>query len=144
MGVKTVEQIIEVPKVEVKTVTKEVEVIKKVQKFVEVPQIQTRTRVVDVPEIQEVEQIIEVPKVEVVEKVVEQVVQKFVPKIKEVEQVIEIPRVEYKEVEGKTTTEDVPMTVSMVQPGTVKTEEVDGPDLEPIMMQQAMPAPMPI
>jgi len=76
---------------------------------------------------------------------VEQTVQKFVPKIVEVEQIIEIPRVEYKDVEGETTTEEVPMNVQMVQQGTVRQETVDGPDLEPVTMQMQqpmMPQPM--
>merc|ERR1719487_307906 len=98
------------------------------------------------PEIQQVEQIIEVPKVEYKDVEVVQKVQRTVPKMKTVEQIIEVPRIEYREKEGTTTHETVPMNVQQMQPGTVRQETVDGPDLEPIYQQtpQPMPVPQPV
>merc|ERR1719261_2229246 len=134
----------------------QVPVVKQVEQIIEVPQIQTVQRFVDVPVVKQVEQIIEVPKIQTVEKVVEVPQVQLVPEYQEVvqvqtiqkvvdkpfttiqEQIIEVPRVEYQDVEGTVTTEAVAApTVRQAQMGTTRQERVVGPDLDPVIMQQA-------
>merc|ERR1712144_72965 len=94
--------------------------------------VQTVQRFVDVPVVKTVEQIIEVPKIQTVQKVVDK------PFTTIQEQIIEVPRVEYQDVEGTVTTESVAApTVRQAQMGTTRQERVVGPDLDPVIMQQA-------
>merc|ERR1711904_142113 len=52
--------------------------------------------------------------------------------------IIEVPRVEYQDVEGTTVTESVSMpAVKQATMGTTRQERVVGPDLEPVIYQQA-------
>merc|ERR1712193_311946 len=105
---------------------------KQVEQIIEVPKIQTVEKVVEVPQVQMVQEYQEVVQIQTVQKVVPK------PYTTIQEQIIEVPRVEYQDVEGTTTTESVSIpAVKQATMGTTRQERVVGPDLEPVIYQQA-------
>uniref|UniRef100_A0A7S4LPE9 Uncharacterized protein n=1 Tax=Oxyrrhis marina TaxID=2969 RepID=A0A7S4LPE9_OXYMA len=117
------ERIVEVPKIEIQTVERIVEIpqIQYVDKIVEVPQIQevtkevikiqTQEQIREVPRtvIQTVEKVVEVPQVQTVERVVQ------VPQIQEV--VRQVPRVEIQDVQVQREVQIPRLVVETVEQG---------------------------
>merc|ERR1711985_120340 len=111
-------------------------VVKTVEQVIEVPKIQTVTKRVEVQQVQVVQETVEVPQIQI--QTVQKVVQQPYTTIQE--QIIEVPRVEYQDVEGQTFIESVAVpAVRQAQPGGTRQERVIGPDLEPVIMQAAAP-----